>query len=229
MKKESLDNPKEETSEKKITNKPLYLILLAMIILVVVFFLAYFLFSSINKINYNGLTFTKEMFGEIPVFHHYYNFMSQGKLFQYNLYLRNDPRQNKVALTGDAIGTGIEFFEKDTIYISLEKDALVGCEYGSVGIANLASFLVDNKLNIKGASADKELAMENNLTYATCKDNPREVVITIRNSNETRVIHEEKDCYIIEVANCEVLPAIEKFQVQSILDARDRRNKLSQL
>ena len=36
----------------------------------------------------------------------------------------------------------------------------------------------------------------------------------------------KENCYVIEVANCEVLQAIEKFQVESILDAKARRLSL---
>lgn len=213
--------PAEEKPKKK--DNQLYWILGAMAVLVVVFFISYSIFSNINKVEFNGLTFTKEMFGEIPVFHNYYNFMSNGELFQYNLYLRNDPRKNKVPITGNAIDDGIEFSQENYIYISLAPDALVGCEYGSVGLSSLASFLADNQLNIKGAAADEELARQNNVAYANCETHPDDSVIVVKNGDETRIVHDKKNCYIIDVANCEIIPAVEKFQIQSILDARERK------
>ena len=207
---------------KKNNSKQIYWILGTLLVLVIVFFASSYSFKSLTKFEYQGITFTKEKFGEIPVFHNYYFFKTiEGKLIKYNLYLRNDPRKNNVLLTGNAISLGIEFSQGNTNYISVDP-GFVGCEYGSVGISNLVTFLKDNQLDVKGASTDKGQAQANNVTYATCDTHSRDVVIILKKGEETEVIHEKTNCYILQVANCEVLQAIEKFQVQSILDSRER-------
>ncbi len=220
----SLAEDKENINEDKINtpkkNTQLYWLLGALVVLVMLFFVCYYLFRGINTIEYNGLTFTKEKYGEIPVFHNYYYITPELK---YNLYIRNDPRKNTIPLTGYAVDKGIEFFQGNPIYISIDPEGLVGCEYSSVGISNLASFLVENQFKIKGASTDKEQAELNNVAYATCQYHPDGPVIILKGGNQTQIIYETTGCFIIEIANCEVLPAIEKFQVQMILDARARK------
>lgn len=227
---EALKNPEnqekiieEDKAKDKTFTKQIYWTFGTMAFLVVVFLIAYSFFAGASKIEYNGLTFTKEKFGEIPVFHHYYYITPEIK---YNLYIRGDPRKNNVAFTGNAVSNPIEFFKEDPIYISLSPEGLVGCEYSAVGISSLASFLVDNQLVVKSATTDREQAKLNSVEYATCEDNPGGVVIILKGGNETRIIHERTNCYVIEIANCEVLPAIEKFEVQSLLDAKARRQSL---
>ena len=222
-KKKNIKKNIEKEKNKIKSDKPLYIILVAMALLVAVFFASYYIFKSFNTFKYEGLTFTKEKFGDIPVFHHYYFFNSEGKLFQYNLYLRNDPRKNTVSITGRAIDKGLEFRQDNFVYLSVSPENLTQCEYSRVGISNLATFLADNQLNVKGAAPNESLAKETNVRYATCDTHPDDTVILVQAGNETKVIQEEDDCHIIQIANCEVLQAIEKFQVKSILDARKKK------
>lgn len=220
MNKEKEENQEEKDKEFKSSKSSIFWIIGTIAILIALFFLASYIFSRINTIEYNGLTFTKEKFGDISFYHHYYYVTP---LLKYNFYIRNDPRKNNVPITGNAVSGGIEFFQSKTTYVSLAPEALVGCEYGSVGLSSLATFLADNQFIVKGASTDEELARESNVQYATCEFRPEETVIEIKNSNETKITIQSPNCYIIEVANCEVLPAIEKFQTQAILDARQRQ------
>ncbi|MEK6844527.1 MAG: hypothetical protein AABX83_03845 [Nanoarchaeota archaeon] len=208
----------EETKEKISRNNPIYTILIVFAILIIVFFSFYYLFSSLGKFKYEGITFTKEKFGEIPIFHYYYYITPEIK---YNLYLRNDPRGNLVPFTGKAI----EIFKLDTVYISINPEELTQCEYGRVGIGTLASFLADNQFIVKGATQNETLAKEANVDYVTCESNPGDVVISLQAGDKTEVIHESLNCYKINIAECEVLPAIEKFQVQMILDAKERNEE----
>lgn len=212
----------EAKVKNKSKNKELYLILGVIAFSIVIFFASYFIFGSLNKFKYEGLTFTKEKFGDIPVFHHYYYFNANGQLYKYNLFLRNDPRKNNVPITGKAVD--IEFSKYDTIYISLDpNNSLEGCKYAAVGISNLASFLTDNQLYAKGASTDEEQAKLNNVEHVTCDNvGTFDIGIILKSGDETRVIHGGRNCYVIEISNCEVLEAIEKFEVESVLDARER-------
>lgn len=215
--KEKIESSEEADKQKEIKkgNKQIYFTIAIMVILVAIFFFAYFMFESFNKFEHKGLTFTKERFGSIPVFHYYYYIAPD---LQYNLYLRNDPRENTVPFTGRAI----EIFKLDVIYVSVDPENLTQCEYSRVGISTLASFLADNQFDVKGATPNATLANETNVVHATCESTPGNPVIEIKASDKTEILHNTRNCFEIKIANCEVLPAIEKFQVQMILDARER-------
>jgi hypothetical protein len=222
-------NPKSEEEDSSVGgrkgNREIYWMLGAGILLVSIFFGAYYFFGSLNSIEYEGLAFTKEKFGEIPVYHHYYYFNSDDQLYKYNLYLRNDPRRNRVPVTGNAVDDGIEFGRHNPIYLSIDPDeSIVGCEYAAVGISSLSSFLADNQLIIKSASTNLEQAELLGIEHITC-DNiySADVGIIIKSGEETLVIQEKGNCHVIEVNNCEVLEAVEKFEVKAILDARAKR------
>lgn len=215
---ENKEIPGSAKVERK--NNQIFWIIGMILFLVVVFSISYYIFSSYRSFEYTGLTFTREKFGEIPVFHYYYYITPELK---YNLYLRNDPRENNVPVTGKIIDNGIEFSKDERVYLSVDPKGLTECEYGRVGIGSLASFLADNQLNVKGAAPDEKLAKEANVNYATCEFRPDDVVIILKEGEQTRIVHDKDKCYVIEVANCEIMPAVEKFQVQAVLDARARR------
>ncbi len=216
-----LEEKKEFARSRK---RELYWIFGAILALIAVFFASYYIFGSLNKFQYNELTFTRESFGDIPIFHHYYYFNYNGETYKYNLFLRNDPRKNIIPITGKAVDEGIEFTTGNNVYVSIDPTDLVGCEYGSVGISQLSSFLADNQLKVKGASPIKEIADELNVSYATCETHRADAVIIVKGDDETKVYYANNNCAIISIAQCQVLEAIEKFQVKAVLDARARAN-----
>ena len=55
--------------------------------------------------------------------------------------------------------------------------------------------------------------------WVTCENQPGNRVVEILKGNETKVSI-ERNCYRIEVADCQILEAVEKLIVQSIVDAR---------
>lgn len=218
---DNIVNSAEEIKEiPKKKYAKIFWVLGLLIFLIAIFFLSNYFFSRLNSFEYEGLTFTKEKFGEIPVYHYYYYITPKLK---YNLYLRNDPRDSAVSLTGNAVSRGIEFFKQDSIYLTVNPEGLTQCEYGRAGIGTLASFLADNQLKVIGAAPNEELAKEANVKYATCEYRPSEKVILLQAANKTEIVHEKENCYIINIANCEIFDAVEKFEVQSILDAKSRR------
>ena len=166
--------------------------------------------------DYQGLTFTKEKFGEILVYHYSYYFIDDvGQQYQYNLYLRNDPRTNVIP-----IDSNITFKEDRKVYITLNSTALAQCPNGLRDIASIARFLSDNLISVQAGNINAEVAIENNLTYITCENRPDNAVILIVPSNETKITQID-ECHTVSYATCEeVLPALEKFMVKSILDAK---------
>ena len=207
---------KKIINEKKISNKPVYKFLGFILFLVLLFFVSSFLIKMTYNFDYQGLGFTKEKFGELIVYHHYYYFKDNyGELFQYNLYLRNDPRSNNISVDGEIVYPT----QKDFIYISI-GDEIEKCSDSSLAIAQLSSFITDNQMFLKTGLANEDRAEERNVPHVSCEKYPDDFVISLVRGDETRIEKDNK-CYQIEIANCDILKAVEKFEVQSLVDRKN--------
>tara|TARA_Y100000034_G_scaffold49522_1_gene61246 strand:- start:1292 stop:1951 length:660 start_codon:yes stop_codon:yes gene_type:complete len=214
----------KKRTTKKINKetKQLYWILVVMAGLILFFLLISVGIQSTKKFEYDGLVFTKETFGEIPVFHYYRYFNSpNGELIKYNLYLRKDPRKNEIPITGE-----IFLPIKQTVFISVNSTGLGGeedeCEFNAVAVAGLTNFLRDNGLSAKGAIPDKGIAEENKFEHATCDTHIGSVVILIQKGEKTEIKMKGLSCYIMDIADCGLLDAVEKFEVEALVQARER-------
>lgn len=210
---------KKNKKERKL-EKELMWIIGFLAFLVVVYLISSSIFKSLNSFEYEGLTFTKERLGEIPVYHYYYYFDSgEGELIKYNLYLRNDPREVDIAVDGG----NIIFDHGKRVYVSVDPSGLQECSQSVLAIADLSSFLTDNQLDVRGGNVNFWEAGANRQEWVTCESKPKNVVITVREGEETRIdISGENDrCIDIQVSNCEILEAVEKFKIQSVIDAMD--------
>ena len=187
-----------------------------MIVIIGALVLVPIIVRTLSTFDYEGLTFTQEKFGKIPVYHYSYYFTDTlGQQYQYNLYLRHDPRTNMIPITNR-----IAFKEQRTAYITLNSTALASCPTGLRDIATFARFLSDNLITVEAGNVDRELAAQNNLSHVTCETHSGNIVLAIVPSNETKIA-QSRGCHTISYATCdEVLPALEKFMVQSILYAK---------
>jgi hypothetical protein len=200
-------------------NKEMVWTIAFMILLFVALFGTSALFKSFNHFTYKGLSFTKEKFGTIPVYHYYYYFTDSntGKQYQYNLYLRIDPRKNNVSMP-----LGETEFSKEAInYLTVNGSGLTSCTTSARDLGSLAELFSANMLPMKAGTMDSIEAKSNNLTYITCDNKPANPVIQIFSGNETKITIDH-NCYNIQIANCQTLEAIEKFKLQTILDAKAR-------
>mgnify|MGYP006284139807 CR=1 FL=1 len=201
---------------KKGKNKEIYIIIGAMIGIILLFIVSYYIFKHINEFEYNGLSFRKERFGELVVYHYSYYYQHEGELFRYNLFLRKDPRKNKVPVYGE----NIKYIDGKFVYITSDYGFLTQCDSSTLALAQLSSFLTNNQITPRSGTFVED-SNNTQLNYVTCESKPNNPVIVIKEGTETRIdIDEENMCYEISVANCEVLEAAEKFIVQSILDAK---------
>lgn len=184
--------------------------------IIVVFLIASAYFKSLSYFEYEGLTFSKKRVGQIEVFHHSYYVQTQaGTLALYNFYIRNDPRENNVPL----IGKSNLMNPGSVVYLSVNSDGLAECRYSPLAVGSLSSFLTDNQMKVIAGNLDFWDAGSRRDLWATCENRPGNKVIEILNANETRVTI-DGNCYRVEVANCEILEATEKLEVQSIVDAK---------
>src|SRR3989344_8821152 len=141
----------DEETKTKSKDKELYWILGVMFALIFIFVISASTFKSLNKFDYQGLSFAKEKFGEIPVYHAFYFYKNPGitgsvteaETVKYNLFLRVDPRENNVPVDGE-----IELRAGQQTFVSVDPYNLTGCEYSSIAIANLASFLGNNLIPV---------------------------------------------------------------------------------
>ncbi len=208
--------PVEQNIFWKPKNNEVIWVVGTMIVIILALVLMPMFMRMFATFDYQGLTFTREKFGDIPVYHYSYYFTDNvGQQYQYNLYLRNDPRTNVVP-----IDSNIKFKEDRKVYVTLNSTALAQCPNGLRDIASIARFLSDNLISVQAGNIDGEIAAANNLTYATCENRPDNVVIAVLPGNETKIT-QKNECYTVSYTTCEeVLPALEKFMMESILDAK---------
>lgn len=184
-------------------------------VLVIVFVVASAFFKSLNYFEYEGLTFSKQKVGEIEVFHHQYYVQTPAGLALYNFYIRNDPRENDVPVIGESnlMNPG------SVVYLSINSEGLQECKYGPLAVGSLSSFITDNQMRVIAGNLNFWDAGLNKDLWATCANKPGNKVIEILKGNETKLSIQE-NCYRIEVADCEILEATEKLELESILNAK---------
>ncbi len=215
VKKISLKEEKP-SEKKKVKYSELYWIIGVMAGILVLLYLTQVIFEESRTFNYNGLVFKKERFENIPVFHYYYFFNNAGETYKYNLFLRNDPRKNEVPVNGK-----IEYSREKMIYLSINGTGIASCGNSSREIATITSFFVNNGFNLKAGTPDESEASEFNLTHITCEKYPLNDVVLVQKAEET-IIKRINSCYIMNVANCGLLDSVEKLEVQSIIDAKNK-------
>lgn len=209
---------KKEIEKKEKKNEEAYMILGGLVVLIILFFVFKFMFANWGKIEYNGLEFKKEMYGQIPVYRYTYYFPgNNNETIKYNLFLRGDPRKNKIPVEGE-----IELFKGSKIYVSINTTDLSSCRDSNVAIASLSAFLVNNQFEVRGAVAYKEEAQIRNMPFADCSSHLNNPVILVQVGSKSSVKKVGEMCYVLEAGNCEVMNVVEKFIVQSILDAKAR-------
>jgi hypothetical protein len=201
------------------------------VILGIVFFIVYlatplisdFYINTFKTVEYGNLTFTKTRFGEIPVYYYWYNFEDkEGNINRYNVYLRLDPSKNDIPVTGE-----IEYPSSGKLlYIAIDDEGFEECKNKNRELATLAMFLGGNKFNLKNGFYGNESFVNETLEgaeYIDCSMKPENMVIQISRTNRSIIDKENEFCYNLEFDTCEnLLKVVEKFEVQSLIDAKNR-------
>jgi len=202
-------------SDKQIKNeKKILQIIVITLIGLVLFFLAFlYLVNYSDKFKTGGVIFevdSKDIAGKIiyktslPV---YGKNATTGKINTaiYNIYLRNDPRKlEEITFDGNLA-------LKKSMVINMTRDFT--CEGdGTIGIANIL-----NLYQIVGTSVIKD---EN----ATCDKLGRYTYVNIQEGEETKIEQYGPACYNIYVNNCEILPATEKFMLETLIEVNKKIN-----
>jgi len=207
---------KNVKSRAKTHDKQAYWIIFGMVVLISGLLLFWYLTLSSHNFEYKGLSFTRERAANnLIVYHYYYHFKDEtGQLYRVNLYLRGDPRKNSVPFDGTT-----SFAAGKEIIYSVDN-SIVPCDNSSLALAEISDFFANNFMKIRGATQNITEANLTGMRYANCETNPKNPVIMIQAGNTTSIVKTGTNCYVMDVANCEILQAAEKFIVKSILDAK---------
>lgn len=218
-KKREIIKEEQEQKPKKSLDKQLFWIIGWMIFLIIIFLFAFSVFKENQKVDYQGMIFTKAKFGEIPVYHYYYLFKdSQGQLIKYNLYVRTDPRKNNVPVNGE-----INLIGDRPLFLGINNTGVIECSKSAVAVSDLLSFLLDNQLKVKAGTTDLNESIAKSETYVSCEKYPQNSVIILEKGDSTS-INANGNCYTITVSDCEIMDAVEKFKIQAVADARAKKN-----
>ncbi|GEM_PF-2021472 len=219
-KKEKKTANKKKSNEEINQNKQLIRILSFFLLFFGFFLGSYFYFQSQNYFKYAGLDFRKEKMGEINFYHARFPIIYRGQIYNiHNLYLRTDPRKNKVPVNAN-------FSLSEKIIISLDEE-IKNCENVVLGQVNLAMFLwaFPWVKNVTLASTNKELAESNNFDFADCSNaSDLKTIIVVKKANKSLIEMEKENCYRFDVANCEYLKVAEKYIV-SVIEQINSNNK----
>ena len=223
-----IENEKEDIIEKEQTNggREIYWVLGGATVLIILVFIAYSVMQNMKVFEYEGLVFTEEKFGQIEVYKYSYypeKPTITGRVTDENpavvFYFRTDPRNNNVSINVN----NVVFPNGADVYVTYKGIELEQCEYNLLAASNMAAILSRGGIRLKSGLGEKEIATANNITYVTCEEFPNDIVVQVESSNETKVV-QEGSCYRIKVSNCEILEATEKFVVEALAQAVERKN-----
>lgn len=177
---------------------------------ILAFLLFFFISNEIKKIKYNDLVFDTIKEGQLTFYHTTFPFYKNNtKIADYNFYLRTNPNELKnVPFNGNLTIKKIVVFNPNN-ELTCEGD-------GVIAVANI----VQNLYVYLNASVIRD---EN----ATCDSLGRYSLITMKVSNITEVNQIGNSCYEINVANCEILKATERYMLEAFVKINQAINKNS--
>jgi hypothetical protein len=191
---ETLNLKKERKQENKILRNVLIFIGIFFAILIASFIIMRFS----NHPKYSGLTFNVIQEGQLTFYQTSIPTLHNGTVAQYNIYLRNDPKELKkeVPFVG-----AIDSIDNTVINITQEFD----CNGDQViAIANI--------VNLYGALNKKIMKDEN----ASCDELGRYMYIVVQPGEETKIEKFGSNCYRIDIKDCEILQGTERFILEML-------------
>ena len=180
-------------------------VLLIMGIFLVVFIASYLIINSMRYFEYQGLEFDIMEEGDVTFYHTSLPLIRNNVKIDYNIYLRNDPRElEKIPVEGK-----INLFEMMVIN---STDSFVCDGDGGISMYNFQQIMEALGIQI---IQDPD---------AGCDSLARYSYIVIKEGNTTSIEQTGPSCYDFNVNNCEILPVMEKFLVETIVRANNLLN-----
>ena len=203
-----------KSSKKDSHGRQTKIAVVIMIILLVSVFLFNWIIQESRKFEYGGIDFYKEKEGEIM----YYKTMPLqylptglalgGERIPIQIKLRNDPRE----LAEIPIEGTIKL--KRDVILSLSP-VIANCSNTYITLIDFSMTLKAFSITAKGAVIDRNYAKENNVTFADCRHAREKTVIVMKEGNKTKIT-QNKDCYTIEIKDCEIQESFERFILEFI-------------
>ncbi len=234
-KEEKLEENKEEKSEdKKPDDKPvdqikdkkshkktwaiIGIVVIAVILIVILFALIYNP-DKTNKFKYDGFSFEKIQFGGIYLYETNLTILENGRPFNLNVRLRNDPRVlDKIPVNYSGLPSLVYFaFPEKTLNCS--SDSLIAA-------FQVGQYLGNLKFNVIPAVTENFTG--NTLPVVDCSkaSKSKGVVILKPFSEQDRISQGDNGCVILEAKNCSVIEVSERFVLSLLGKIRDGEIKV---
>lgn len=234
-----MEKEKAKIEEKKVkqnggkSEKRIITFLIILIVVLAIIVLALVFKTQLNTLwhnikgdtfKYHNITFQKTKFGNLTMYATQLAIYrpTENKTYGYTLYLRNDPREL------ETIQANISSKLQRKVYVSFEAQPLE-CNGSILAAYKLGEFIDALGLYKEGTFANEEIA--NNSGYNSdkvknCSDAKRgqSVVLFKQSDKSESYIHQEDYCYILEVANCEIIETSERF-ILALIDTMSKKQE----
>lgn len=195
---------KSSKEGSKNQNKQLRNVLIGIGVVAVIFVLIIFTVNSIRHFEYRDVDWNVVKEGDLIFYNTvfpFYSSMTGAHIADYNIYLRNDPRDLNANVDFDG-----KFHMPKIMAISFPEEEKFVCEgKGAIAIANF--------VKIFGALGTEVVKDEN----AQCDELGRYMFVEIVEGEETRIEKNGPACYEISVKECEILEGTERFLLEAIV------------
>lgn len=168
--------------------------------------IGYLIIDNVKNIEYRGISFKTVQFCDaepcLILYQTTFPVISKGKLAEYNIYLRNNPKKlDNIVFDGE-----INLFENMVI----NSTGDFNCDGdGIIAVANLVQFY-----ELMGTNVFKN-------ETAACDNENRYVFLQIQEGNETKIEQIGESCYNININNCEILEGTERFLIESFIKVNE--------
>jgi hypothetical protein len=205
------ENLNEKESLERILNqgKQLKIVFISIAGLLILFFLVYLIIGSLSKFNYEGVKFKIVKESKLIFYNTalpYKTSVTGDVIGNYNFYIRNDPRKLKEEVPFN----GAINLKKNIVINGAENFSCDGD--GIIAVENLRIML-----EVMGATVIRD-------KNATCDELGRYTYILLQSKNETSIDQYTPSCYNINVNNCEILKATERFMTETFVKFNEQEN-----
>lgn len=215
---EDKESEKEEVISKKTDDKKIKYyesqakwIFIIMGVLIIGIIVSVWLTSEEQKFEYIGLDWERELFaGEIPIYAtQIRGHNPNGIPINFKANFRNNPKELKVPIQGD-----LSIIANRPVYFSLDMDSNLN-QCGTVSLISFGRFMAEMRFELVTGVTTQEKADEFSRPYVDCTTNPDRTVFILKSGNKSliRQDSENKNCYILEVKDCEDVQVLEKLQI----------------
>jgi flagellar biosynthesis GTPase FlhF len=187
-------------------------LVIGLVVVVVAMIVVGWVVSEARKVDYVGLTFTKENFGQIPI---YTTMLSgqtiNGNPLNFKLPLRGNPKESKIPFEGD-----LRLDADRDIYLSVDIESGVH-ECGSDALINFGYFMGALEYDLQTTVTSKEAAEEYNKSHVVCENTNGASVFILTTGEESRIVQQgSDDCYKLEVNDCELTEVMERLEIATL-------------